>query len=157
VEIRYTIGDATMPDAPGNKIIVHICNDRGGWGKGFVTALSQRYLEPEAQYRRWHTGRRDNDFGLGAVQFVRVMPDLWVANLVGQHGYAWQNGQPPVRYEAIRDGLERISSFAQDHHASIHMPRIGCGLAGGEWSIVSGIVADELTGKGIAVTVYGLG
>ncbi len=32
------------------------------------------------------------------------------------------------------------------------MPRIGCGLAGGQWSVVSAIIADELAG--IPITVY---
>lgn len=34
--IHYVKGDATCPMTPGTKIIAHICNDRGGWGKGFV-------------------------------------------------------------------------------------------------------------------------
>jgi O-acetyl-ADP-ribose deacetylase (regulator of RNase III) len=38
--IEYVQGDATRPQGPGNKIIVHICNDVGGWGKGFVLTLA---------------------------------------------------------------------------------------------------------------------
>ena len=38
MSIVYTIGDATLPAGPGPKIIVHICNDQGKWGKGFVSA-----------------------------------------------------------------------------------------------------------------------
>ena len=34
-EITYLQGDATQPQASGIKIIVHVCNDLGGWGKGF--------------------------------------------------------------------------------------------------------------------------
>jgi O-acetyl-ADP-ribose deacetylase (regulator of RNase III) len=79
-------GDATAPQAEGNKIIVHVCNDLGGWGKGFVVAISRRWPEPERQYRQWHRGRASHDFGLGAVQLVAVQPDLWVANMVAQHG-----------------------------------------------------------------------
>ena len=36
--IQYLTGDATAPTASGNKIIAHVCNDIGGWGKGFVLA-----------------------------------------------------------------------------------------------------------------------
>lgn len=36
--IRYQTGDATAP-AEKPAIICHICNDLGGWGKGFVVAL----------------------------------------------------------------------------------------------------------------------
>lgn len=40
--ITYLKGDATAPQAKGVKLIVHVCNDLGGWGKGFVPALSRR-------------------------------------------------------------------------------------------------------------------
>jgi O-acetyl-ADP-ribose deacetylase (regulator of RNase III) len=46
-EISYLQGDATSPQAKGNKIIAHICNDLGRWGKGFVLAISKRWPEPE--------------------------------------------------------------------------------------------------------------
>ena len=39
-EIEYIKADATLPQSEGNIIITHICNDIGGWGKGFVLALS---------------------------------------------------------------------------------------------------------------------
>jgi hypothetical protein len=34
--IRFVRGDATSPRARGPKLIAHVCNDLGGWGKGFV-------------------------------------------------------------------------------------------------------------------------
>ena len=40
--LRIIKGDATRPQASGPKIIAHICNDLGGWGKGFVVAISRR-------------------------------------------------------------------------------------------------------------------
>ena len=52
--IEFMTGDATKPVGDGPKIIVHICNDIGGWGKGFVLAISKRWQEPEAAYRGWH-------------------------------------------------------------------------------------------------------
>jgi hypothetical protein len=39
MNITYIKGDATSPQAKGLKLIVYICNDRGGWGK-FVVAIS---------------------------------------------------------------------------------------------------------------------
>jgi len=46
-EINYVRGDATVPSVKGVKVIAHVCNDSGGWGKGFVLALSRRWPEPE--------------------------------------------------------------------------------------------------------------
>jgi len=51
MNIQYVKGDATTPQGDGHKIIVHVCNDLGKWGKGFVLAISKRWKEPEATYR----------------------------------------------------------------------------------------------------------
>ena len=63
-QISYLVGDATAPQIPGPKIIVHVCNDIGAWGKGFVKAHSNRWSETESQYKGWYNERERNDFGL---------------------------------------------------------------------------------------------
>ena len=153
-EITYVRGDATSPRGKGVKLIVHVCNDLGGWGKGFVLALSRRWPEPEAAYRRWHRERAGNDFGLGAVQFVQATPYIWVANAVGQRGMRTGSKGVPVRYEAIDTALDAVAGRALELGASVHMPRIGCGLAGGTWSRIEPLIEKRLTGRDIPVTVY---
>jgi O-acetyl-ADP-ribose deacetylase (regulator of RNase III) len=153
---HYRSGDATQPAGTAPRIIVHVCNDVGGWGAGFVVALSKRWPEPEAAFRRWYRERADNDFALGAVQLVQVEPTLWVANLVGQHGLRRAGGKPPVRYEAIRTGLALVRDHALRLGATVHMPRIGCGLAGGRWEMIEPLVTEELERHGVEVTVYDL-
>jgi O-acetyl-ADP-ribose deacetylase (regulator of RNase III) len=156
--IHYIKGDATMPTGVGNKIIVHVCNDIGGWGAGFVLAVSARWKAPELRYRAWFRdkGIEDPPFGLGAVQFVDVEPGVAVGNLIGQHGIRSSGGSPPIRYEAIRQGLEEVAVEAVKRNASVHMPRIGCGLAGGKWEEIEVIIQTTLIEPGIAVTVYDL-
>jgi O-acetyl-ADP-ribose deacetylase (regulator of RNase III) len=119
-------------------------------------ALSRRGPEPESAYRTWYRGRGRNDFGLGAVQLVRVAPDLWVANMIGQHGIRRAGGQPPIRYEAIGEALARLAGHARHLDASVHMPRIGCGLAGGEWGRIEPLLLDRLCSQGVNVAVYDL-
>lgn len=152
-EIKYRKGDATAPEEIGNKIIVHVCNDVGGWGKGFVVAISKRWSEPEKEYRSWY--KSQNQFGLGEVQFVQVEDHLWIANVIGQHKINKdENGNPPIRYNAIADGLKKVGDFAEEIQASIHMPRIGCGLAGGTWDKIEPVIEGNLTDRQISVTVY---
>lgn len=155
--IHYLQGDATSPQAKGNKIIAHICNDLGGWGKGFVLAVSRRWPEPEAAYRRWHRERAANDFGLGAVQFVQVEPYIWIANMIGQRGMKTGSKGPPIRYEAVDECLGKLGAFAGEKAASVHMPRIGCGLAGGRWELIEPLIESRLLSRGIAVHVYDFG
>ena len=155
--IHYVKGDATQPQAKGNRIIAHVCNDLGGWGKGFVLAISKRWPEPEATYRAWHKDRSKNDFGLGAIQIVRVEPYIWVANMVAQRGMRTGSNGPPIRYEAVRACLKKLAVEANGLRASVHMPRIGCGLAGGRWEEIEPVILDELVSQGIEVTVYDFG
>lgn len=152
--ITYVRGDATVPSVKGVKVISHVCNDSGGWGKGFVLAVSRRWPEPEAAYRAWHRDRARNDFALGAVQMVRVEPYVWVANMIGQRGIRRGSKGVPVRYEAIDTALARLANEATEIGASVHMPRIGCGLAGGTWSRVEPLITERLVKRGITVTVY---
>ena len=152
--IRYRAGDATAPSAEGNKIIAHICNDQGAWGKGFVLAVSRRWQQPAEAFKGWF--REKSGCDLGAVQFVQVEPDVWVANMIAQHGLRAQNGIPPIRYEALKACLEKVAVKAKELGATVHMPRIGCGLAGGEWSRIEPIIVDALCRQGIEVTIYDL-
>lgn len=153
MDIDYKKGDATRPQSEGNKIIVHICNDMGGWGKGFVMAISKRWKAPEQGYRDWFKAK--DNFVLGQVQFVQVEDELWVANLIGQHKINKdEQGNAPIRYDAILSGLDKVGQYALDNNMSVHMPRIGCGLAGGTWDKIEPIIHSTLTERNIAVTVY---
>lgn len=150
------IGDATAPSAEGNKIICHVCNDIGAWGKGFVVAISSKWPQPEESFRAWHRDKGQNDFELGAVQLVEVENSLWIANMIGQHGLKRQGGKPPIRYDAVESCLNKLCVLATEISASIHMPRIGCGLAGGTWDKIEPIIQRTLCNGGIAVFVYDL-
>ena len=75
-KIVYAVGDATKPEGTGRKIIAHVCNDIGAWGRGFVLALSKLSPAPKRAFREWYLGRERNDFALGAVQFVSVSPNI---------------------------------------------------------------------------------
>ena len=162
-------GDATDPIGDGPRIIAHCCNDIGGWGRGFVVALSRRWEAPERRYREWYLNGQSYEvfrlqetsgvpvqFKLGAVQFVEVGENLFVANIIGQHGVTHQDGRPPIRYPAIQRGLQRVKEFAEEIEASVHMPRMGAGLAGGAWASIEDIVLKCLANRGIEVFVYDL-
>lgn len=151
--INYVIGDATQPQGDGDKMIVHCCNDMGRWGSGFVVALSKRWEKPERLYRQYH---QRHGLTLGQVIWAAVSsePMIWVANLVGQHGTISETNPHPVKYDAIYEGLCIVASNAAETGASIHMPRMGSGLAGGSWTVIEALVS-EICGD-LPVTVYDL-
>ena len=145
--IRYVKGDATAPDGSGPRAIVHVCNNLGAWGAGFVLAISKRWIEPEIAYRRANPT-------MGAVQIVNVAPGLMIVNMVAQHGFPSLSRRCALDYEALTECLHKVAAFCEAHRASVHMPRIGCGIAGGEWARVEAIILDTL--GAIDVTVYDL-
>ena len=153
-EIRYIRGDATVPQAKGVKIIAHICNDLGGWGKGFVLAISKRWSAPEKEYRLWHRNRAKNDFQLGSIQLVQAEKYIYVANMIGQRGMKTGSNGVPIRYEAVKTCLAQLALEAERLGASVHMPRIGCGLAGGKWERIEPLIQETLIAHEIPTTVY---
>lgn len=147
--IHYIKGNALEPRGEGKKIIVHCCNDVGAWGKGFVMALSSKWKKPETEYKAMSVSKRK----LGNVQLVLVENDITVANIIGQRDIKTNEfGVPPVRYEAIEVGLKRVANWAITTNATLHMPRIACGLAGGRWSIMQKIIEDAV--NDVDVYVY---
>lgn len=148
--INYVTGDATKPQGSGPKLILHICNDVGAWGAGFVLALSKRWPEPEDSYRAWFQSKKK--FSVGNIQNVLVEPDLFVINMLSQRGLRCE-GYTPMDYEALDCCLYKVAQLRSGPLVpSIHMPRIGCGLAGGEWNLVEPIIENRLNKHN--VTVY---
>lgn len=155
--IKYVNGDATAPQGDGKKVIVHCCNDLGAWGAGFVMALSRRWKAPEQMYRRFIENLdSDGSEKLGKVQFVAVEPDICVANMIGQH--LTGRGEmvegklvPPIRYEAIREGLKQVNMYCRMNNATMHAPKFGSDLAGGDWNVIEQIIKDEIE---VPVTIY---
>jgi O-acetyl-ADP-ribose deacetylase (regulator of RNase III) len=156
ISITYLTGDATKPQADGNKIIAHICNDEGKWGRGFVLAVSKLSPEPEHTYRKRYS--RNKSSKLGDVQIVLLQdnPDLWVANMIAQRGVASAVNRTPIRYDALRKCLNKLAVCANACDASVHMPRIGCGLAGGAWDKVEPLIEQELCARDVHVYIYDL-
>lgn len=154
LEIRYVTGDATRPEGDGFKFIVHIVNDANMWGAGFVLALSKRWPWLKPDYHSWMS--KQPKPVLGHVYSVKVETDVTIIHLIGQHGVRHVGGAPPVRYDAIARGFACIEDMMWGGRVSIHAPRLGCGLAGGEWSKVEPLLQQHFIDAGIPVTIYDL-
>lgn len=179
MSLYYTKGDATQPQGEGPKVIPHIVNDEGRWGKGFVLALSKKWKEPEEKYRS--AGMR-----LGETDFIRVEDKTLVANMCAQHGVGssrlerlardggWVNdspelngfdkigtprSRPPIRYGHLSRCMSEVAAFCRadmEVWASIHAPRFGAGLAGGNWEVIEQMIFEHWVDNGIGVVIYDL-
>ncbi len=158
-KIEYRVGDASAPPKTGaERFIVHVCNDVGAWGAGFTRSLSQRSKTAETAYRRFiretPAGKR-----LGCMELIKLSegPEgLFCANMIAQRGLPSGASRVVIDYEKLEKCLVAVAKIAADWGASCHMPRIGCGIAGGDWHTVEAIIERTLCARGVAVFVYDL-
>ena len=160
--INYIKGDATEPIIKdGIRIILHVVNSSGGWGSGFVLALSKKWKLPEQNYRNWHKNKVG--FTLGNCQFVNIAetkeclfkPPIIVVNMLAQEGYKTKDNTVPLRYVALENCLynvaEKINDMvSQGSKVTIHAPFFGVGLAGGNWNKIEKLINKCLPN----ITIY---
>ena len=72
-KIHYLKGDAVYPQARGNIIITHICNDIGVWGRGFVVALSARWMAPEIEFLICVEHDENQRYGADTLRRLKVI------------------------------------------------------------------------------------
>jgi len=153
--ISYLVGDALEPRGAGERLIAHVVNDKTPtWGGGFALGVRARY--PVAQTTLQADVRSGRmALSLGNVHCVRVATSLSVFSMVAQHGYG-PSDCPRIRYAAMERCLMSLGDVAAKERASVHMPRIGCGQAAGQWSIVSELIGQHVCRRGVEVVVYDL-
>jgi len=152
-QIEYVTGDALDARGEGPRVILHLVNDRTpNWGGGFARALRDRYPESQTDFLEWARGGK---LRLGTTRIARIDPMLRVMTLVAQKGYG-PSERPRLRYDALRAALRAASDSLVDEPASVHMPRIGAGMAGGDWNVISELIQEEIVDRGHEVIVYSL-
>lgn len=128
-------------------IIVQQVNAQGVMGSGFAKAIREKWPQVFEVYARQvgpaYTQHHSGAGLMGQCYKVQVDDDLYVANIVGQQFF----GKLPKRYtsyDALDDGFRDVAEFASVTCLDVHYPLIGCGLGGGDWSIVSAIIDTRL-------------
>ena len=150
-EYQLIKGDVTEPIGDGNKIIAHCTNNLFVMGSGVAFSIKKKWVKVYAQYKDW---RKQNP-QLGDVQFVKVTPDIAVANILGQDGIGMKDGIAPVRYDAMEKGFKKVAEVAKKFNASVHLPyKIASDRAGGEWSIIEEMIKKTLCEQDVEVIIY---
>jgi len=154
--IEFVFGDATKPAGDDLRVIIHVVSDGAMiWGGGgFAAAVRRTWSHAQEEFREWVSQQREN-LSLGRVHLSSIQEGVQVASIVAQRGYG-PSDKPRIRYGALRQGLSEVARVAADAHASVHMPRIGTGMAGGSWELVEELVRDAFAPTGLHVTVYDL-
>ncbi len=161
MKLQYLDGDATKPQIQPQHDLTYIlngCNSMGKWGKGFVLPLGNKWPLCKQEYFNWYNSDAMN---LGDVRFVRVEPDIIVCNMITERViYADRHKDlPPIWYPAIRVGLRTVkeamvTDVLNGRSPAIHMPRLGAGLAGGDWDKIVAIIENCFMDSDFDIYVY---
>lgn len=144
--IKYAKGDVLASKA---NIVAHGCNCRGGFGSGVAAAIKTKY--PKA--RHYYLDKYEEDgWKLGDVQFVMQWDGRWIANCATQDGYL-PRGVCHADYDAIRSCMEKVKDFAKPSSQTIAIPKIGAGLAGGDWDKIEAILNEVFSDYDVTVYV----
>ena len=135
MQIEYVKGDLLKTEIKG---IIHGCNSHGVMGSGVAKAIRDKY--PQA-YRDYNDVYDGYGLDLGAI-VVSVQDDGKVIyNAITQKDYGRQADRVYVSYWAIAEAFRKINSWGIKE---IAMPKIGAGLANGDWNVISAIIENTL-------------
>jgi hypothetical protein len=117
-------------------------------GSGLAKQIKDKYPRVYSEYKEI-MGAGTLKRRLGKCQIVKVSSTLYVANLFGQLNYGG-GGIEHTDYTALAMALSSLSKwrnkvFKNKEDMPIYLPlNLGCGLAGGDWKIVRGIIEDTI-------------
>lgn len=152
--MKVVYGDLIEAAVRGDvDMIIHQCNCFCNMGAGIAPKIAKQF--PGALKVDKETVSGD-ETKLGTYT-LHQCPEtgVIVVNLYGQ--YHWRrhpSGVMNTDYFAISNGLRKLRSDVLDSNPNIKIgvPKIGCGLGGGSWDVVSFIIDREL--ENLDVTLY---
>lgn len=164
-KLEYKVGNL-FDNIPQEKtIIAHVVNNCPVAGAGFVIPLMKQYPSWKSDYI-YHSNIIKNKYGnkeiLGHVHFYYPKEkieynNVVIANMYGQDGVGYdEKGNPPIRYLALANAMNRVANEALDIEADIIAPKFGSGLAGGNLEFIKLLIKEIWVNQNINVTIFSL-
>lgn len=153
-------------------LLIHVCNDAGGFGSGVAGAIAKKYPDVRDAYMEWwRTGVFHNpnniknhvEFKLGQVQPIEVETNVLIVNMIAQStpgGQDFKIGKEnihlrPLRLESLQECLYRVAQTSIKNKYKVIGPMFGSALAGGNWDKeIEPLVYECLVKFGIDVTIF---
>ena len=152
--VKEFVGDILQSN---EEIIIHQVNCKGVMGGGIALQIKNKYPEVYEDYHNLclsnnsNPNKRSSDL-LGNIKVCKCNDGRTIINLFAQDGYGRTKCQ--TDYEALDKCLTKVGE--EFIGKTIAIPyKMSCGLAGGDWEIVKGIIADRLVD--CEVHIYKLG
>lgn len=120
-------------------IFCHQVNCRKRMRSGLARQIRNKYPEVYQEYMKIENPM------LGYILPVFATDGRICINMFAQEGYGINKRY--TDYTAFKNCLKAITGFIADHHIKDDIPiafpyGIGCGLAGGDWYVIKGMLKD---------------
>jgi O-acetyl-ADP-ribose deacetylase (regulator of RNase III) len=138
--IIYKKGDLLKAE---QSIIAHQCNMQGVMGSGVAKAIKEKYPDAFSVYRYQLSA---GIVRLGDYCAVKIS-DKIIVNIFSQDKYTPRDIRH-TSYDALEIAFRTLKSR---YDGDIAMPKIGCGLGGGDWKIVSAIIESVFNDRDIYI------
>lgn len=145
--LTYVKGDLIELAKQGEfEVVIHGCNCFCTMGAGVAAQIKQAF--PAAYEVDLQTEKGSiHKLGLFSAACVPLgypwqYESFWVVNLYTQFDYRGNGTR--LDYRALIAGLIRVRQFFGDKNLTFGMPRIGAGLAGGNWNRIERIIEYTL-------------
>lgn len=144
-------------DCAENTIIQQV-NCQGAMGKGVAKALYTKYPEI-LKYYKWHCKGKSPESLLGKIMYHQLSDGKMIMNCFAQLDYRHKNDlgdKVYTDYNAFGECMVQVKEIVGAGAIAAPM-YIGCGLAGGDWSVIHGILSDIFNDNKITLKLYDIG
>lgn len=127
------------------EVIVHGSNCFNTMGAGIAAQIKECFPEAYEIDQRTKVGA---PYKLGDLTYHHYKS----TNLVVVNGYTQYNPGANCDYAAIRKVFKKVKKNWSGK--KIAYPKIGAGIAGGDWNVISKIIDEELEGEDHTLVIY---
>lgn len=140
-------------------VFIHSQNCQNTWGAGFAVQAKKTFPELYQADMATLKGSKSKlgDFTKSDIQ--RLGFRIIGVNIYGQYNYGPKEFSAKdeaetrkIRYAAIREALTKVHAAYGD--VKYLMPRIGAGLAGGDWKVIEGIINEVMPNASVTVSTF---
>lgn len=144
--IVYSVSSLFASQAP---VVLHGVNAMGKFGAGVAKVMAGTWPSARQDYLRAFSEGR---IGLGRVVWSAIDARRTVGHLVTQQDFGRIPGRVYVDYGAVAECLRTVAEAAvrgvpgtpaRDGFGAVALPKIGAGLAGGDWARIEEAVERE--------------
>jgi O-acetyl-ADP-ribose deacetylase (regulator of RNase III) len=131
-------------------VIVHGCNCQCTMGAGIAKSIKEAFPEAYAADLSTKKGSRDKLGSISAATVSRAGQQLMIVN--GYTQFHWRGPGVLVDYAAVRTVMKEMKLRFPERR--IGYPRIGTGLAKGDWILIAEIIDAELEDEDHTLVEY---